>query len=109
MGLRPTNEDPCLRGVLERPASVLPRTMKRLRRPRAVPAPDGGPTFTGRNARLEVHLTVPPATDAGATCRALVHALARLAVSRALAEGAAEEEPDAGRGLCALFNDAPGR
>ena len=76
---------------------------------RTVPSPGGGPTSTERSARLEVHVTVPPGTDAGPACRALVHALARLAVSRALAEGAAEEEPDAGGGLRALLDDAPGR
>jgi len=62
-----------------------------------------------RSAHLEVHLTVPAGTDAGAVRRALVHALARLAVSRALAEGPGAEEPDAGCHLRALLNDAPGR
>jgi hypothetical protein len=68
-------------------------------------SPPDNPTSTERSARLEVRLTVPPGTDAGAACRALVHALARLAVARALAE----EEPDACRGLRALLDNAPGR
>jgi hypothetical protein len=82
---------------------------RRMRRARAVPPLRGRPVSTERSARLEVHLTVPADTDAGPACRALVHALARLAVSRALAEGPAEEEPDAGRGLRAFLDDAPGR
>src|SRR5690242_17065977 len=51
-------------------------------RPRAVPVPERSPTSTDRTARLEVRLTVPTGKDADAACRALVHALARLAVSR---------------------------
>ena len=94
MGLRPTNEP------LERPP------------PNDDSADSEGPPrfprdgdLNSRSARLEVHLTVPPGTDEGAACRVLVHALARLAVSRALAE----EEPHAGGGLRALLNNAPGR
>ena len=71
----------------------------------AVPPSILDPTSMARSARLEVHLTVPAGTDAGPVRRALVHALARLAVSRALAE----EEPDAGCHLRALLNDTPGR
>ena len=94
MGLRPTNEP------RERPPlNDGPADSEGARRS----PPERDPT--SRSARLEVHLTVPPGTDEGAACRVLVHALARLAVSRALAE----EEPHAGGGLRALLNNAPGR
>ena len=72
-------------------------------RPRAVPPPERGPTSTDRTARLEVRLTVPTGKGADAACRALVHALAQLAVSRALAQAAAEEDADAGCHLRALL------
>ena len=73
-------------------------------RPRAVPPPEEGLTSTERNARLEVRLTVPTGKDADAACRALVHALARLAVSRALAQAAAEEDAGASGNLRALLD-----
>ena len=73
-------------------------------RPRAVPPPARGLTSTDRNARLEVRLTVPTGKEADAARRALVHALARLAVSRALAQDAAEEDADASGYLRALLD-----
>ena len=73
-------------------------------RPRAVPPPERGPTATDRSARLEVHLTVPAGKDADAACHGLVHALARLAVSKALAQAAAEEDADASGHLRAILD-----
>ena len=73
-------------------------------RPRAVPPPERGLTSTDRTARLEVRLTVPAGKDADAARRGLVHALARLAVSRALAQAAAEEDADASGHLRALLD-----
>ena len=64
-------------------------------RPRAVPRPERGLPSTDRNARLEVRLTGPTGKEADAACRVLVHALTRLAVSRALAQAAAEEDAGA--------------
>ena len=73
-------------------------------RPRAVPPPARGLTSTERSARLEVRLTVPTGKEADAARRALVHALARLAVSRALAQAAAEEDAGASGHLRALLD-----
>ena len=73
-------------------------------RPRAVPRPARGLTSTERNARLEVCLTVPIGKEADAARRALVHALARLAVTRALAQAAAEEDTGASGHLRALLD-----
>jgi len=73
-------------------------------RPRAVPPPERGLTSTERTARLEVRLTVPTGKDADPACRALVHALARLAVSRALAQAAAEEDSGASGHLRAILD-----
>ena len=73
-------------------------------RPRAVLVPEKGLTSRERNARLEVRLTVPTGKEADAACRALVHALARLAVSRALAQAAAEEDAGASGHLRALLD-----
>ena len=73
-------------------------------RPRAVPPPARGLTSPDKNARLEVRLTVPAGMDADAARRVLVHALARLAVSRALAQAAAEEDADASGHLRALLD-----
>jgi hypothetical protein len=73
-------------------------------RPRAVPPPERDPTSTDRTARLEVRLTVPTGKDADAACRALVHALARLAVSSALAQAAAEEDAGASGHIRALLD-----
>jgi hypothetical protein len=73
-------------------------------RPRAVPRPERGLTSTDRAARLEVRLTVPAGKEADAARRALVHALAQLAVSRALAQAAAEEDAGASRHLRALLD-----
>ena len=73
-------------------------------RPRADPRPARGLTSTERSARLEVRLTVPTGKEADAACRALVHALARLAVGRALAQAAAEEEAGASGHLRALLD-----
>ena len=73
-------------------------------RPRAVPPPARDLTSTERNARLEVRLTGPTGKDGYAAYRALVHALARLAVSRALAQAAAEEDADASGHLRALLD-----
>ena len=73
-------------------------------RPRAVPPPERVLPSTDRSARLEVRLTVPAGKDADAARRALVHALARLAVSRALAQAAAEEDADASGHLRALLD-----
>jgi hypothetical protein len=73
-------------------------------RPHAVPPPERGPTSTDRTAGLEVRLTVPTGKDADTACRALVHALARLTVSRALAQAAAEEDPGASGHLRALLH-----
>ena len=73
-------------------------------RPSAVPRPARGLSFTERTARLEVRLTVPAGMDADAARRALVHALARLAVGRALAQAAAEEDADASGHLRALLD-----
>ena len=73
-------------------------------RPRAVPLPERSPISTDRTARLEVHLTVPTGKEAHAACCALVHALARLAVSRALAQAAAEEDAGASGHLRAILD-----
>ena len=73
-------------------------------RPRAVAPPARDLTSTERNARLEVRLTVPTGKEADAARRALVHALARLAVTRALAQAAAEEDTDASGHLRALLD-----
>ena len=73
-------------------------------RPRAVPPPESGLTSTDRSARLEVRLTVPAGKEADAARRALVLALARLAVSRALAQDAAEEDAGASGHLRALLD-----
>jgi len=73
-------------------------------RPRAVPPPARGLTSRHRNARLEARLTVPTGKEAEAAFCALVHALARLAVSRALAQAAAEEDPGASGHLRALLH-----
>ena len=73
-------------------------------RPHAIPPPGRGPTSTDRHARLDVRLTAPTGKDADAACRALVHALARLAVSRALAQAAAEEDAGASGHLRALLD-----
>jgi len=53
---------------------------------------------------LEVRLTMQPGTNLSEVRRALVHALARLAVRRALAQAAAEEEADASGNLRALLD-----
>ena len=73
-------------------------------RPPAVPPPERRLTSTDRTARLEVRLTVQAGKEADAACRALVHALARLAVGRALAQAAAEEEAGASGHLRALLD-----
>ena len=73
-------------------------------RPRAVPPSVRVLISTDRNARLEVRLTVPTGKEADAARRALVHALARLAVSRALAQAAAEEDTGASGHLRALLD-----
>ena len=73
-------------------------------RPRAVRPLERGPTSTDRTVRLEVRLTVPTGKGADAARRALVHALAQLAVSRALAQAAAKEEADASGHLRALLD-----
>jgi len=73
-------------------------------RPHAVPRPERGLPSTDRSARLEVPLTVPTGKDADAACDALVHALARLAVSRALAQAAAKEDAGASGHLRALLD-----
>jgi hypothetical protein len=54
--------------------------------------------------KLEVRLTVPPGTNLSEARRTLVHALARLAVRRALAQAAAEEEANASSDLRALLD-----
>jgi hypothetical protein len=54
--------------------------------------------------KLEVRLTVPPGTNLSEARRALVHALARLAVRRALAQARAEEVADASSDLRALLD-----
>ena len=53
---------------------------------------------------LEVRLTVPPGTNLSEARRALVHALARLAVRRALAQAEEEEEANASSDLRALLD-----
>jgi hypothetical protein len=73
-------------------------------RPRAVPPPARGLTSADGNARLEIRLTVPTGKDGDAASRALVHALARLAVSKALAQAAAEEDAGASGHLRALLD-----
>jgi hypothetical protein len=54
--------------------------------------------------KLEVRLTVPPGTNLSEARRVLVHALARLAVRRALAQATAEEETNASSDLRTLLD-----